>query len=83
MTSSYRSIPSVERLLSDHRIIGLIERYSRDPIVDLMRQHLEERASDKTLLKRGWGLTIMEELMDVVEVISSKKGTTIRMVKRR
>ena len=42
MTSSYRSIPSVEKLLSDDRIKGLMERYARDPVVDLMRERLDE-----------------------------------------
>lgn len=33
--------------------------------------------------ERGWGLRIMEELMDEVEVVSSEKGTVVTMVKRR
>jgi len=33
--------------------------------------------------RRGWGLTIMEELMDAVQVASNEHGTTITMVKRR
>ena len=33
--------------------------------------------------KRGWGLTIMKELMDEVTVESGEKGTTLTMVKRR
>ena len=31
---------------------------------------------------RGWGLAIMKELMDEVEVESNEQGTTITMVKR-
>ena len=33
--------------------------------------------------RRGWGLKIMEELMDEVEIESSGEGTTISLVKRR
>ena len=33
--------------------------------------------------QRGWGLAIMEELMDKVEIDSNEEGTTITMVKRR
>ena len=33
--------------------------------------------------RRGWGLTLMEEMMDEVEVESSEQGTCITMVKRR
>lgn len=32
---------------------------------------------------RGWGLTIMEELMDEVRIDSNEHATTITMVKRR
>jgi serine/threonine-protein kinase RsbW len=32
---------------------------------------------------RGWGMTIMEELMDDVKFESNENGTTITMVKRR
>ena len=42
MPTSYRSIPSVERLLSDARIAGLIDEYSREPVVYLARRRLEE-----------------------------------------
>ena len=38
------------------------------------------RAGKRT---RGWGLKIMEELMDEVRVESGDRGTTITMVKRR
>jgi serine/threonine-protein kinase RsbW len=33
--------------------------------------------------KRGWGLTLMSELMDEVEVDSSKEGTLVKMTKYR
>lgn len=33
--------------------------------------------------KRGWGLTIMQELMDDVKVESGETGTCITMTKRR
>jgi class 3 adenylate cyclase/anti-sigma regulatory factor (Ser/Thr protein kinase) len=48
-----------------------------------IRRRMAKRVSSDKLLKRGWGLTIMEELMDDVEVQSGGKGTTIRMVKKR
>ena len=37
----------------------------------------------KKMIKRGWGLTLIESLMDQVDVTSSAKGTAIRMVKNR
>lgn len=48
-----------------------------------IRRRMAKRASSDKLLKRGWGLTLMEELMDDVEMQSGSKGTTIRMVKKR
>lgn len=33
--------------------------------------------------RRGWGLTLMEELMDEVKVQSDENGTVLTMVKRR
>jgi len=50
--------------------------------VEEIRKAIAERETGK-LLKRGWGLQIMEGLMDDVKVDSSPKGTLIRMIKRR
>jgi len=33
--------------------------------------------------RRGWGLTLMEEMMDDVQIQSSESGTVLTMVKRR
>ena len=41
-----------------------------------------ERRHEQGESRRGWGLKIMEELMDEVEIESSVEGTTITMVKR-
>ena len=50
--------------------------------LEAAREELHKRrASGES--RRGWGLTIMQELMDKVEVESGEQGTTITMVKRR
>ena len=46
MTTGYRSIPSVEKLLSDSRVQELIGVYSREPLVYLVRRSLESVRSD-------------------------------------
>jgi anti-sigma regulatory factor (Ser/Thr protein kinase) len=33
--------------------------------------------------KRGWGLKLMESLMDEVEIVSDKNGTTVTMIKKK
>ncbi len=38
-------------------------------------------ASGGTVMKRGWGLVLMRELMDEVEIVSHSGGTVVRMRK--
>lgn len=45
MTTAYRLLPSVERLLSDESIALLIEEHSRPVVVELVRQGLDEARS--------------------------------------
>ena len=40
MTSPYRRLPSIDRLLSDERLRGLSERYAAGVITDVARDHL-------------------------------------------
>ena len=42
MSTGYRGIPSVERLLSDERMRGLIREYSHEAVTYLVRGRLEE-----------------------------------------
>ena len=42
MTSAYRTLPSVERILSDERIAALVEKHSRQIIVDIVRQSIAD-----------------------------------------
>ncbi len=42
MISEFRSLPSVDKLLSEERIRHLQEAYSRELIVDLIRRHLQQ-----------------------------------------
>ncbi len=45
MTSAYRQLPSVERLLSDERVLNLIKSQSRQVVTDIVRQALDEARS--------------------------------------
>ena len=43
--------------------------------------NIEEKISSD--YKRGWGLKLIEELMDTVKFDSSKEGTTVTMIKKK
>ena len=45
MTSAYRALPSVERLLSDDRVIALIETHSRQVVLEFVRSSLNDARS--------------------------------------
>ena len=46
-------------------------------------KHLVGEARAQAMQKRGWGLEIIREMMDEVEIDSSDGGTTISMLKKR
>jgi anti-sigma regulatory factor (Ser/Thr protein kinase) len=39
--------------------------------------------NSKPLKKRGWGLKLMRSFMDAVYIRSSRRGTTVTMIKRK
>ena len=43
MTNPYRELPSIDRLLSDERVVGLTERFGHDAVLDLARAVLDEQ----------------------------------------
>ena len=61
MTSAYRSIPSVEKLLSDGRVRELIDLYSREPLVYLVRKSLE---SVRKEIAEGKATPSLDEIVD-------------------
>ncbi len=61
MTTGYRSIPSVEKLLSDGRVRELIGVYSREPMVYLVRKSLERVRQD---IADGKAAPSFDELVD-------------------
>jgi anti-sigma regulatory factor (Ser/Thr protein kinase) len=46
-------------------------------------KQVSKNRRDRGESRRGWGLKIMEELMDDVNIESAEKGTVITMVKKR
>ena len=63
MTTGFRELPSVDRVLSDRRVRELIEEYSHQAVLDLVRSHLEEARS---AIKNGGRAPGLEEVVDAV-----------------
>ena len=60
VTSPFKSLPSVDRVLSDGRIQTLIEDFSRDAVVDLVRRELDEA---RNAIADGDSKTSLDELV--------------------
>jgi hypothetical protein len=64
MESKFRSLPSVDKLLSDDRIRQLRDKYPHDLLVDLIRQRLEqERAS----IAKGNACAPIDEIVESID----------------
>ena len=63
MTSPYRSLPSVERLLSDESITSLIEEHSRRVVLELARQELDAARSS---IKSGNSAPQQDEIIAAI-----------------
>ena len=69
MTSEYRSLPSVDRLISDPRIQRLVDSYSRDAVLELVRDHLEQVRSS---IGNGSRAVSFDEMVESIEKDASK-----------
>ena len=63
MSTGYRSIPSVEKLLSDSRVEELIGVYSREPLVYLVRRSLEQVRQE---IAEGKASPSFDEMVDSI-----------------
>lgn len=64
MTAPFRSLPSVDRFLSDQRVQKLIESYSRQAVLELVRVRLDEM---RQAISNGAPAPAFEELVDAIE----------------
>ena len=65
MTSAYRQLPSVERLLSDERLAPLIDAHSRNAVLDIIRQEL---AKSRAAIAAGDAAPEGDEIVAAIEV---------------
>lgn len=86
---------SFEHAKSKDKNVYITFRLEDDQLLIILRDHgggfdldkLEEPKIENKLKpgarKRGWGLTLMESMMDSVKIKTGPKGTTITMTKKR
>ena len=73
MTDSFRSLPSVDNLLSDRRIEALVESYSHRSVVELVRAHLDDV---RHAITSGGQAPPLEDLITGIEHRASKRWRT-------
>ena len=64
MTSPYRQLPSVERLISDGRLASLIEAHSRPAVLEVVRRELD---TARAAIANGDSAPETEEIISTVE----------------
>ena len=86
---------SFEHSRSEDKNVYITFRVKEDLLLIVLRDYgggfdpskLEEPKMEEKLKtgvrKRGWGLKLMESMMDSVEIESSSQGTTITMTKKK
>jgi L-seryl-tRNA(Ser) seleniumtransferase len=70
MANALRSLPSVDRLLSDERIARLTETYSRQAVLDLVREQLDNVRVEVT---NGGAAPDVEELVHAIEMWADER----------
>ncbi|MCI0822467.1 MAG: L-seryl-tRNA(Sec) selenium transferase [Chloroflexi bacterium] len=64
MKSPFKSLPSVEKVLSDNRVETLVQRYSRQVVVDLVRSEID--TARQTILD-GYAAPDFDRLVQAIE----------------
>jgi len=78
MTSPYRRLPSIDRLLSDERLRGLSERYAAGIITDVAREHL---AAARRAIAAGQPCPSYDAIVSsLLERVNSLVAPTLRPV---
>ena len=64
MTNAFRSLPSVDRVISDSRVQRLMESYSRDAVLQLVRVELDQA---RKAIKRSVHTPEFDRLVEAIE----------------
>jgi len=70
MTSPYQLLPSVEKVLSDQRIQELVESYSRQSVLELVRAKLGDA---RNAISNGTDVPPFDELIEAIEEQASAR----------
>lgn len=71
MTSAYRQLPSVERIISDKRLAPLVEAHSRPAILDIARHELTQARS---AIAAGGSPRAVDEIISSIEAQAELLG---------
>lgn len=71
MTSEFRRLPSVDRLLADERVQALAREYPHDLLVDLARKQLEQ---ERSAIASGKTASALDEIVESVLAEISQLG---------
>jgi L-seryl-tRNA(Ser) seleniumtransferase len=64
MTTPFRSLPSVDRIISDERVQSLMERYSRQAVLELVRSQLDDT---RKAITNGVQAPVFDDLVCAIE----------------
>ncbi len=71
MTSAYRQLPSVERIISDERLAPLVEVHSRQAVTDIARREL---AHARSAIAAGGIAPVLDEIISSIEAEAEVLG---------
>ena len=74
MVSRYRALPSVNDVLSDPRIAELIDKYSHEAIVDIVREELD---GARSLISAGGEPPVADALTESVAAKAESEVETL------
>jgi len=74
---------SIQFIMADDKLVLKVTDHGVGFKTDEAKEKGKDGVKARGMRKRGWGLEIIKNMMDHVEIESTDKGTTVTMVKKR
>ncbi len=71
MTNKFRRLPSVDRLLAEERIKGLVKEYPHDLMVSIIRQYLEK---ERQAIAKGKAAVTLDGIVNSIQLECTRLG---------